>query len=358
MRLVRRPPGARHRLRFETALVAKPIAVDAMGGDDAPKAVVEGALEAISEGLEVVLVGRPDEIAAAGGASLDVIEASEVIDMSEEPGRAVRTKKDSSISRAINAVRDGQASAAVSAGNTGAMAAAALLRLRRLPGVARPAIAAALPVPGTTPRVLLDSGAMADCNAAWLHQFARMGSVYARTRFGVERPSIGLLSIGEEPEKGSALVKETHKLLVADPEINFFGNIEGRDLLDGPVDVIVTDGFTGNVVLKSLEGTASFFVRLILDRLSNRRPRRCGSLAHTGPAGGRAQSRQRRRGHVAWRSRGLHHRSRRFQPTGHLQRHSCRAPHGRSRSGWRTVRREPAVAPGPERPVSAANESG
>ena len=272
MRLVRRPPGARHRLRFETALVAKPIAVDAMGGDDAPKAVVEGALEAISEGLEVVLVGRPDEIAAAGGASLDVIEASEVIDMSEEPGRAVRTKKDSSISRAINAVRDGQASAAVSAGNTGAMAATALLRLRRLPGVARPAIAAALPVPGTTPRVLLDSGAMADCNAAWLHQFARMGSVYARTRFGVERPSIGLLSIGEEPEKGSALVKETHKLLVADPEINFFGNIEGRDLLDGPVDVIVTDGFTGNVVLKSLEGTASFFVRLILDRLSNGGP--------------------------------------------------------------------------------------
>ncbi|WP_419920680.1 phosphate acyltransferase PlsX [Candidatus Poriferisodalis sp.] len=252
--------------------MGKPIAVDAMGGDDAPTAVVLGALDAMSEGLEVVLVGRPDEIAAAGGASFDIIEATEVIDMSEEPGRAVRTKKDSSISRAVNAVRDGQASAVVSAGNTGAMAATALLRLRRLPGVSRPALAAALPLPGTTPRVLLDSGAMADCNAAWLHQFARMGSVYARTRFGVERPSIGLLSIGEEPEKGSALVKQTHKLLEADTEINFFGNVEGRDLLDGPVDVIVTDGFTGNVVLKSLEGTASFFVRLILDRLAGGGP--------------------------------------------------------------------------------------
>ena len=249
--------------------MVEPIAVDAMGGDNAPTAVVLGALEAMNEGLEVVLVGRPDEIVAAGGACFGIIEATEVIDMSEEPGRAIRTKRDSSISRAINAVRDGQASAAVSAGNTGAVAAAALLRLRRLPGVARPALAAALPVPGTTPRVLLDAGAMADCNAAWLHQFARMGSVYARTRFGVERPRIGLLSIGEEPEKGSALVKQTHKLLAADTEINFFGNVEGRDILDGPVDVIVTDGFTGNVVLKSLEGTSSFFVRLILDRLSS-----------------------------------------------------------------------------------------
>ena len=246
-----------------------PVAVDAMGGDDAPAAVVEGALGAVREGLDVVLVGRRDAIVAAGGESLAVIEASEVIEMAEEPSRAVRTKKDSSISRAVNAVRDGEASAVVSAGNTGAVAAAALLRLRRLPGVARPAIATAFPVPGRrTARVLLDSGAMADCDAQWLHQFARLGSAYSRIRFGVQAPSVGLLSIGEEPEKGSLLVKETHQLLAADDEIDFYGNVEGGDLLDGPVDVVVTDGFTGNVLLKSLEGTASFFVRLILERLA------------------------------------------------------------------------------------------
>ncbi|MYD32392.1 MAG: phosphate acyltransferase PlsX [Acidimicrobiales bacterium] len=247
-----------------------PVAVDAMGGDDAPAAVVEGALEAVREGLDVVLVGRRDAIAAAGGESLPIIEASEVIEMSEEPSRAVRTKRDSSISRAANAVRDGEASAVVSAGNTGAVAAAALLRLKRLPGVARPAIATAFPVPGgRTARVLLDSGAMADCDAQWLHQFARLGSAYSRIRFGVAVPSVGLLSIGEEPEKGNLLIKETHKLLAADDEIDFYGNVEGGDLLDGPVDVVVTDGFTGNVRLKSLEGTASFFVRLILARLAD-----------------------------------------------------------------------------------------
>ena len=250
-----------------------PVAVDAMGGDDAPGVVVAGALEAVREGLDVVLVGRRDAILAAGGESLDIIEASEVIEMSEEPSRAVRIKRDSSISLAVNAVRDGVASAIVSAGNTGAVAATALLRLRRLPGIARPAIAAAFPVPGGgTARVLLDSGAMADCNAQWLHQFARLGSAYSRIRFGVAAPSVGLLSIGEEPEKGNLLVKETHKLLAADDEIDFFGNIEGRDVLDGPVDVVVTDGFTGNVLLKSLEGTASFFVRLILERLSEGGP--------------------------------------------------------------------------------------
>ena len=246
-----------------------PVAVDAMGGDHAPGAVVEGALTAAREGLDVLLVGQRDAIVEAGGESLAIIEASEVIEMSEEPSRAVRTKRDSSISRAVNAVRDGEASAVVSAGNTGAVAAAALLRLRRLSGVARPAIATAFPVPGgQTARVLLDSGAMADCSAQWLHQFARLGSAYSRIRFGVATPKVGLLSIGEEPEKGNLLVKETHKLLAADDEIDFFGNIEGRDILDGPVDVVVTDGFTGNVLLKSLEGTASFFVRLILERLS------------------------------------------------------------------------------------------
>ncbi len=250
-----------------------PVAVDAMGGDDAPGAIVAGALEAAREGIDVVLVGRRDAVVAAGGESLPLIEASEVIEMSEEPSRAVRTKKDASISRAVNAVRDGEASAVVSAGNTGAVAAAALLRLRRLRGVARPAIAAAFPVPGDSAvRVLVDAGAMADCNAQWLHQFARLGSAYSRIRFGVSQPRVGLLSIGEEPEKGNQLVKEAHELMAADDEIRFFGNVEGGDVLDGPVDVVVTDGFTGNVVLKSIEGAASYFVRLIVGRLADNGP--------------------------------------------------------------------------------------
>ena len=260
-----------------------PVAVDAMGGDHAPAVIVQGALDAAQEGLEVVLVGRPDAIQAAGGGSLAVIEASEVIEMCEEPSRAVRTKRDSSIARAVSAVRDGEASAVVSAGNTGAVAATALLRLRRLTGVARPAIATAFPVPGSTPRVLLDSGAMADCNAGWLHEFARLGSAYCRIRFGIAAPKVGLLSIGEEPEKGSALVKETHRLLAADNRIEFFGNVEGRDVLDGPVDVVVTDGFTGNVLLKSLEGAASYFVRLILERLSGSGPDGQKALALLAP---------------------------------------------------------------------------
>ena len=264
--------------------MTQPVALDAMGGDHAPEAVVQGALDAAAEGLEVVLVGRRDAIVATGGGSLSIIDASEVIEMSEEPSRAVRTKRDSSISLAVNAVRDGEASAVVSAGNTGAVAAAALLRLRRLPGVARPAIAAAFGVPGGgTARVLLDSGAMTDCSAQWLHQFARLGSAYSRIRFGVAEPRVGLLSIGEEPEKGSQLVKETHKLLAADSEIDFFGNIEGRDVLDGPVDVVVTDGFTGNVLLKSLEGTASFFIRLIAERLSEGGPEGAAALRLLAP---------------------------------------------------------------------------
>ncbi len=261
-----------------------PVAVDAMGGDHAPEAAVQGALTAASEGIEIVLVGRRDAIVAAGGGDLGIIDASEIIEMSEEPGRAVRTKKDSSIVRAVTALREGEASAVVSAGNTGAVAAAALLRLRRLSGVARPAIAAAFGVPGTgTVRVLLDAGAMADCNPQWLHQFARLGAAYSRIRFGVSAPRVGLLSIGEEPEKGNLLVKETHRLLAADTEIDFFGNIEGRDIFDGPVDVIVTDGFTGNVLLKSLEGTASFFVRLVLERLSEGGPEGAAALRLLAP---------------------------------------------------------------------------
>jgi glycerol-3-phosphate acyltransferase PlsX len=167
----------------------------------------------------------------------------------------VRRKKDSSLVRAAEAVRDGRASAMVSAGNTGATMASALLRMGRIKGVARPAIAIPVPVPGSTPTVLLDAGANAECQPDWLVQFALMGSVFARRRFDIANPRVGLLSIGEESTKGSPLVKETHELLATTAGLNFIGNVEGRDLMTPAVDVVVTDGFTGNVVLKTLEGS-------------------------------------------------------------------------------------------------------
>jgi glycerol-3-phosphate acyltransferase PlsX len=229
-----------------------PVAVDAMGGDNAPGEIVAGALAAAAEGRAVVLVGRSADLEAAGG--LPVIEASEVIEMGDDPAQGVRRKKDSSRARAAEAVRDAKACAMVSAGNTGATMASALLRMGRIRGVARPAIATPIPVPGATPTVLLDAGANAECQPEWLVQFAQMGSVFARDRFAIAKPRVGLLSIGEESTKGNTLVKETHEQLRVAAGIDFIGNVEGRDVMTDDVDVVVTDGFTGNVVLKTLEG--------------------------------------------------------------------------------------------------------
>src|SRR3954451_13261106 len=190
-----------------------PIAIDAMGGDKAPDEIVAGAHRAVAElGVDVLLVGQPDVLAPLAG-DLEILPASEVVAMDEDPAHAVRRKKDSSLVRAAEAVRDGQASAMVSAGNTGATMGSALLRMGRIKGVARPAIATPIPVPGAGHTILLDAGANAECQAEWLLQFAQMGTVFARTRYGVERPRVGLLSIGEESSKGNSLVKETHALL-------------------------------------------------------------------------------------------------------------------------------------------------
>lgn len=245
------------------------VAVDAMGGDNAPEAIVEGARRAVDElGVDVLLVGRPDELGDTGG--LGVIEASEVIGMDADPGSSVRTMKDSSLVRAAEAVRDGRASAMVSAGNTGATMASALLRMGRIRKVARPAIATPIPVPGAqTPTVLLDAGANAECKPEWLVQFAQMGAVLARRRYEVERPRVGLLSIGEEPTKGTPLVRQAHDLLRATDlgvlDATFVGNVEGRDLMGDEVDVVVTDGFTGNVALKTLEGGMKTLIGAILE---------------------------------------------------------------------------------------------
>ena len=245
-----------------------PIAVDAMGGDNAPSAIVAGARRAVEEnGIPVVLVGRPDELGDVG--DLPVIEASEVIAMDADPGSSVRTMKDSSLVRAAEAVRDGNASAMVSAGNTGATMASALLRTGRIKGVNRPAIATPIPGPSGTPTVLLDAGANAECKAEWLVQFGQMGAVFARARFGIDKPRVALLSIGEEAGKGSPLVKEAYGLLDAvdwaAQGADFVGNVEGRDLMGDEADVVVTDGFTGNVALKSLEGCAKNIISSLLE---------------------------------------------------------------------------------------------
>ncbi|MFL5951462.1 MAG: phosphate acyltransferase PlsX [Gaiellaceae bacterium] len=231
------------------------IAVDAMGGDRGPEEVVAGAIEARSDGLTPVLVG-PRGLDTQG---LELIEAADVIEMDEKPTEAVRAKPDSSLVAACRAVHEGNADAVVSAGNTGAMLAACLLELRRLPGVRRPAIAVTIPSPnGAT--VLLDSGANADARPEDLVQFAHMGAVFAEEILDVPNPEIRLLSIGEEAEKGNQLTLEAHELLAAS-DLNFGGNTEGRDLLRGVADVVVTDGFTGNVALKLLEGS----IRNLLD---------------------------------------------------------------------------------------------
>jgi phosphate acyltransferase len=238
-----------------------PIAVDAMGGDRAPGEIIAGARAASELGIPVVLVG-PESLDGIG--DLPLIPASEVIEMDDDPAAGVRRKKDSTLVRAAEAVRDGKASAMVSAGNTGATMASALLRMGRIKGVSRPAIATQIPVPGQKPNVLLDSGANAEVQPEWLVQFAQMGSVYASARFDIQHPKVGLLSIGEEPGKGDTLRKEAFELLSAAPGINFVGNVEGRDMMLKTADVIVTDGFTGNVVLKTLEGGLKTLVNAIL----------------------------------------------------------------------------------------------
>ncbi len=235
-----------------------PVAVDALGGDKAPAEIVAGAKQAAAEGIPVLLVG-PADLQDIGELPLHV--ATEFIDMHEDPASSVRNKKDSTLVVSAELVRDGKASAMISAGNTGATMASALLRMGRIKGVKRPAIATPIPVPGSTPTVMLDAGANAEVEAAWMTQFALMGTVYARARFGIDKPRVGLLSIGEEPGKGDTLRKETFELLSVASGINFIGNVEGRDIMTPDVDVVVTDGFTGNVALKTLEGTMRMIVK-------------------------------------------------------------------------------------------------
>lgn len=251
----------------------KPIALDALGGDAMPGAAVTGAKAAAAAGIPVILVGDEPTLRAeleAQGAELPIHHAPDTILMSDHAAD-VRRRRDSSVMRAMRLVKDGEASACVSVGHSGATMAAALFVLGRLKGVERPAILANIPTDkGFT--ALLDAGANADCRAVHLQQFAVMGSVYARVFYNRPQPSVGLISIGEEEEKGNELTREAHGLLKTTPGVAFYGNVEGRDLLKGTTDVVVADGFTGNVMLKLAEGEAKVIFGWVRGALSGGGP--------------------------------------------------------------------------------------
>ncbi len=269
--------GAAARVNSGSSNARRWMAVDAMGGDYAPAEVTLGAAQAARElGVGIYLVGPQEALRAelakhdTTGLAIEIVHTDEVIGMDEHPAEAVRTRRRNTISLAHELVRDGQALGAVSAGNSGAVMAAALLVLKRVKGVDRPAIGTVLPAMSGARTLVLDVGANTDCKPEWLEQFALMGSAYMQNVFGVANPRIGLLSIGEEETKGNQLTQEAHQLLkAAAPRagINFVGNVEGRDINAGTVDVVVCDGFVGNVVLKTSEGISKMLLSTIRTEL-------------------------------------------------------------------------------------------
>lgn len=249
------------------------VAVDALGGDRAPGEVILGALEAAKDGIDVTLYG-PSGLETRG---LPLVEAADRIEMEDKPTEAVRAKPNASLVAAVRAVAEHDADAAVSAGNTGAVLAAGLLYMRRLPGVMRPAIA--VPIPARYgPSVLLDAGANADARPEHLLQFAHMGAIFSQEMLGIAEPKVRLLSIGEEDGKGNQLTIEAGRLLRDDDRLNFAGNAESRDLLRGAADVVVADGFTGNIALKLLEGTISELLDALREEVSSTVAGRLGGL--------------------------------------------------------------------------------
>ncbi|MFH1009189.1 MAG: phosphate acyltransferase PlsX [Candidatus Latescibacterota bacterium] len=269
------------------------IALDAMGGDRAPEVVVLGAIEAAREldgavelllvGQEVVLERELRKYPPAPGIS--IVPASQIIDMADKsPAALLRRNSDSSIAVAMKLQKDHEVQAVISAGHTGAAVASSLLSLGRLAGVSRPAIASPMP----TERgmcVLLDAGANASCKPEWLFQFAVMGELYASRVLGIERPKVGLLSIGEERSKGDPMTLQTHELLATDPDINFIGNVEGRDIPKGTADVVVCDGFVGNVILKFAESMVGFLATSIREQIMSSWSRKLGAFLLKGAVG-------------------------------------------------------------------------
>ncbi len=248
------------------------IAIDAMGGDHAPKEIVLGAMKASRafSDLQIILVGRENEIKKylTDEERISIVHTEEVILGTDEPVRAVRRKKNSSMVVAAKLVKDGEADGCISAGNTGALMAAGLFVVGRIPGIDRPALAPTLPTLDGKGFVLLDVGANAEAKPDNLLENAIMGSVYAEKVRGIDNPRVGLLNIGTEEQKGNELTKQAYELLKAS-KLNFIGNVEARDLLDGVADVVVTDGFTGNMVLKTLEGTALSIFKMLKKALTS-----------------------------------------------------------------------------------------
>jgi len=260
------------------------IAVDVMGGDNGPGVIIEGAVAgARSLGAKVLLVGVESEIQSglkgtdSSGVEVEVVPATDVITMHDHPAQAVRRKPQSSINVALRLIAEGRADAMVSPGNSGAVMAGALMVLSRIKGIERPAIASYIPtVRGKT--LLLDLGAVVDPKPSHLVQFAEMGQVYAQRILNLPQPTIGLLSNGEEPTKGNALVQQVYPLLQARDDLNFAGNVEGKDVAMGTVDIVVTDGFTGNVALKTAEGVANFLVEILREEIMKTLPRKLAGL--------------------------------------------------------------------------------
>ena len=242
------------------------IAIDAMGGDNAPQAIVEGAMDAVKEvkELSIVLVGDENKIKPflTTDERITIIHTSEVIEGEDDPIRAVRRKKSASMVLMAEEVKNKRADACISAGNTGALVVTGLFIVGRMKGIERPALTPTLPTSDQNGFLLLDAGANVDANAKNLVQYGVMGSIYAEKVRGIKNPRVGLLNVGTEDNKGNALTKDAFKLL-KDAPINFIGNIEGRDLLDGVADVVVTDGFSGNIALKTIEGTAMHVLTLL-----------------------------------------------------------------------------------------------
>lgn len=250
------------------------IAIDAMGGDHAPAEIVAGALRAHEElDAEVILVGDPDQITTelkrhTSSQPMEIVPAEGVVEMEEEPLVALRRKPNASINVAMQLVKENRADAVVSAGHSGAAMAAALLRLGRLKGIERPAIAAVFPTLMAGKSVLiLDVGANVDCRPQFLEQFAVMGSIYSQYVMGTEEPKVGLLNIGEESTKGNDVAIRAHQLLSENPHISFIGNAEGRDVLSGRFDVVVCDGFVGNVLLKFAEAVGDVLLQILRQEL-------------------------------------------------------------------------------------------
>jgi glycerol-3-phosphate acyltransferase PlsX len=257
------------------------IAVDAMGGDHAPKEVVRGAVHAFREhDLPIILVGKEEliweELRRTGAKGIEVQHASDVVEMHDVPGVAIRKKKDSSLRVGLNLVAEGKATSFVSAGNSGAVMAGALMILRKIPGVDRPAITATIPTP-TGPIVLIDAGANVDCKSYHLVQFGYMGDAYARKILGISRPRVGVVSIGEEESKGTDLTRET-SFLFRKTDLNFVGNLEGRDFFAGKADVFVCDGFVGNVILKTMEGMATALLDFLREEILKSQMAKVGAV--------------------------------------------------------------------------------